>query len=43
MKKMYKQPETETLPMQTAGVLCASGESRVGVVHTPISSTIKIE
>lgn len=43
MKKMYKQPETEILPMQTAGVLCASGDSRVGVVNTPLSSTIKIE
>lgn len=43
MKKMYKQPETETLPMQTAGVLCVSGDGRVGVVYTPLSSTIKIE
>lgn len=28
-KKMYKQPQTETMPVEPANILCVSGEDRV--------------
>lgn len=34
---MYKKPETETQPMQAAGVLCVSGDGRVSVDNTELT------
>ena len=31
MKKMYSKPQTETMPMKAASVLCASGEPHISV------------
>ena len=39
-KKMYSKPQTETMPIESASVLCASDGNHVSVNNTPQNDLI---